>query len=151
HCILLAKNQEGLKNIYKLVSYSHIDYFYRVPRIPRSLLEKLRDGILVGSGCDKGEVFETMMQKSADEAEKAAAFYDYIEVHPPANYAHVLQGDLLAAEAEILDIITRLVEMPTRMQTTGRAPGNTHCIDEPEKLCRAILIASHTGNPLNRQ
>src|SRR5690625_4781414 len=62
HCILLAKNQEGLKNIYKLVSYSHIDYFYRVPRIPRSLLEKLREGILVGSGCDKGEVFETMMQ-----------------------------------------------------------------------------------------
>src|SRR5690625_1939294 len=151
HCILLAKNQEGLKNIYKLVSYSHIDYFYRVPRIPRSLLEKLRDGILVGSGCDKGEVFETMMQKSADEAEKAAAFYDYIEVHPPANYAHLIERDLVQNEAQILDIITKLVEMGKRMNKTVVATANTHYIDESEKLYRQILIASQKGNPLNTQ
>src|SRR5699024_942298 len=62
HCILLVQNEEGLKNLYKLISHSHIDYFYRVPRIPRSVLQKLRNGILVGSACDQGEIFETMMQ-----------------------------------------------------------------------------------------
>src|SRR5699024_8383591 len=90
HCTLLAKNETGLKNLYKLISKSHIDYFYRVPRIPRSVLQKHREGLLVGSACDQGEVFETMMQKSADEAEKAAEFYDYIEIQPPTNYINLV-------------------------------------------------------------
>ncbi|MFD1037950.1 PolC-type DNA polymerase III [Virgibacillus byunsanensis] len=151
HCILLAKNQEGLKNIYKLVSRAHIDYFYRVPRIPRSLLQKLRNGILVGSACDKGEVFETMMQKSAEEAEKVAEFYDYIEVQPPANYAHLVEKDLVQNESQLLDIITKLVELGARMNKTVVATGNAHYIDEQDKLYRQILIASQAGNPLNRQ
>src|SRR5699024_11299359 len=83
HCTLLAQNQEGLKNIYKLVSYAHINYFYRVPRIPRSLLQKHREGVLIGTACDEGEVFETMMQKSQEEAEEVAEFYDFIEVQLP--------------------------------------------------------------------
>ncbi|UJL47964.1 PolC-type DNA polymerase III [Virgibacillus sp. NKC19-16] len=151
HCILLAKTQEGLKNLYKLVSYAHVNYFYRVPRIPRSLLQKLRNGILVGSGCDKGEVFETMMQKSAEEAEKVAEFYDYIEVQPPANYAHLIEKDLVQNEAQILDIITKLVEMGKRMNKRVVATGNVHYIEKHEKLYRQILIASQAGNPLSRQ
>lgn len=70
HAILMAKTQVGLKNMFKLVSYSNVDYFYRVPRIPRSVLEKYRDGILVGSACANGEVFTAMMQKGKDEARK---------------------------------------------------------------------------------
>lgn len=65
HMTLLATSDVGLKNLYKLVSYSHLNYFYRVPRVPRSLLKKYREGILVGTACDKGEVFEAMMQKSS--------------------------------------------------------------------------------------
>src|SRR5690606_5579799 len=91
HCTLLAQTEAGLKNLFKLVSISHLNYFYRVPRIPRSLLEKHREGILVGSGCDKGEVFEAMMQKGSAEAEKAAAFYDYLEVHPKPVYAPLIE------------------------------------------------------------
>src|SRR5699024_6510557 len=83
HATLLAQNEVGLKNIYKLVSMSHIDYFYRVPRIPRSKITAHREGILIGSACHQGEVFETIMQKSTEEAEKVAEFYDYIEVQPP--------------------------------------------------------------------
>src|SRR5699024_10461490 len=94
HCTLLAQNDIGMKNLYKLISYAHVSYFYRVPRIPRSLLQKHREGILVGSACDQGEVFETMMQKSAEEAETAAEFYDYIEVQPPANYTHLIEREL---------------------------------------------------------
>lgn len=151
HCTLLAQNQEGLKNIYKLVSQAHIDYFYRVPRIPRSLLQKLREGILVGTACDKGEVFETMMQKSVEEAEKSAQFYDYIEVQPPGNYAHLLELELVQNEAQILEIIANLVEMGKRLNKPVVATGNVHYLDNRDKLYREILVASQKGNPLNRQ
>ena len=151
HCTLMAQTQAGLKNIYKLVSMAHIDYFYRVPRIPRSLLKELREGIIVGSGCDKGEVFETMMQKSAEEAENIAEFYDYIEVQPPANYAHLIERDLVQNESQILDIIKKIVDMGKRMNKTVVATGNVHYIDDHDKLYRQILIASQAGNPLNRQ
>ncbi|MUK89879.1 PolC-type DNA polymerase III [Ornithinibacillus sp. L9] len=150
HCTLIAKNEEGLKNLYKLVSHAHIDYFYRVPRIPRSLLQKLREGVLVGTACDQGEVFETMMQKSADEAESVAEFYDYIEIQPPANYTHLIEKDLVQNEAQILDIITKIVDLGAKMNKTVVATGNVHYIDEHEKLYRQILIASQGGNPLNR-
>ncbi|SES76098.1 DNA polymerase III catalytic subunit, PolC type [Oceanobacillus limi] len=150
HCTLIAKNEEGLKNLYKLVSHAHIDYFYRVPRIPRSLLQKLRSGILVGTACDQGEVFETMMQKSAEEAESVAAFYDYIEVQPPTNYTHLIEKDLVQNEAQILDIITKIVDLGTRIDKPVIATGNVHYIEQHEKLYRQILIASQAGNPLNR-
>ena len=151
HCILLATNSTGLKNMYQLVSESHINYFYRVPRIPRSRLSKLREGILIGSGCDKGEVFETMMQKSEEEAEKVADFYDYIEIQPPGNYYHLMERDLVQNESQIYDILKRIVAMAERLGKTVVATGNTHYIEPHEGQYRQILIKSQNGNPLNRQ
>ena len=78
HCTIFAVNDEGLKNLFKLVSYSHISTFLRVPRITRSTLQKHREGLIVGSGCDKGEVFEGLMQKPLEEVEEIAKFYDYL-------------------------------------------------------------------------
>ncbi|EQB36384.1 MULTISPECIES: PolC-type DNA polymerase III [Virgibacillus] len=150
HCILLAQTQEGLKNIYKLVSHAHIDYFYRVPRIPRSLVQKMRNGILIGSACDQGEVFETMMQKSEEEAESVADFYDYIEIQPPANYSHLIEKDLVQNEAQIMDIIKKLVKLGERIEKRVVATGNVHYLDDHDKVYRQILVASQAGNPLNR-
>ena len=151
HCTLIAQNDVGLKNIYKLVSYSHIHYFYRMPRIPRSLLEKYREGILIGTACNQGEVFETILQKSEDEAEKVAEFYDYIEVQPPANYAHLLASDLVQNEAQILEVIQKITELGEKLEKPVVATGNVHYIDDHEKIYRQILIKSQAGNPLNRQ
>ncbi|GAB4072569.1 PolC-type DNA polymerase III [Barrientosiimonas marina] len=151
HCILLAQTQEGMKNLYKLVSYAHINYFYRVPRIPRSVLQKLRQGILVGTACDDGEVFEAMMQKSADEAEKAAEFYDYIEVQPPANYSHLIEKELVQNESQILDIIAKMTAMGERMNKPVIATGDPHYLEDHDKIYRQILISSQPGNALNRQ
>jgi len=150
HCTILARTQEGLKNIYKLVSSAHIDYFYRVPRVPRSLLKKYREGLLIGTACDQGEVFETMMQKSEEEAERAAAFYDYIEVQPPANYAHLIEKDLVQNTAQILDIIKKLTALGERMNKPVLATGNVHYLEDHDKMYRQILIASQAGNPLSR-
>lgn len=151
HCTLLVQNEEGLKNLYKLISHSHIDYFYRVPRIPRSVLQKLRNGILVGSACDQGEIFETMMQKSEEEAEKVAAFYDYIEVQPPANYVHLIDRGLVQNEAQVLDVITKIVRLGDRLEKPVVATGNVHYLEDHDKLYRQILLASQKANPLNRQ
>ncbi|WP_079480154.1 PolC-type DNA polymerase III [Halobacillus salinus] len=151
HCILLVQNNTGLKNLYRLVSESHLNYFYRVPRIPRSRLQKYREGILIGSGCDKGEVFETMMQKSEEEAEKVADFYDYLEIQPPGNYYHLLEKDLVQNEAQIYDILKKIVAMGERMGKTVVATGNTHYVEPHEGQYRQILIKSQNGNPLARQ
>ncbi|WP_026675841.1 PolC-type DNA polymerase III [Fictibacillus gelatini] len=152
HCILLAKTQQGLKNLYKLVSESHIDYFYRTPRIPRSRLSKYREGILVGSGCDKGEVFEGMMQKGAEEVEGIAAFYDYLEIQPPSNYYHLIEKELVQDELALREILTNIVKLGEKLNKPVVATGNVHYLNETDAIYRKILISSQGGaNPLNKQ
>lgn len=151
HCTILAQNEVGLKNLYKLVSYAHINYFYRVPRIPRSVLEKNREGLIIGTACDQGEVFEKMMQTSAEEAEKVAEFYDYIEIQPPSNYVHLIDKELVQNEAQIFDILKKLVALGEKLNKPVVATGNVHYLNENDKQYRQILISSQAGNPLNRQ
>ncbi|WP_208592559.1 PolC-type DNA polymerase III [Gracilibacillus suaedae] len=151
HATLLAVDQEGLKNIYKLVSLAHIDYFYRVPRIPRSKLQQYREGILVGTACDQGEVFETMMQKSKEQAEKVAQFYDFIEVQPPENFVHLYDRELVQNEAQLFDIIRNIVQLAQELDKPCVATGNVHHLEKNDMVYRQILIASQSGNPLNRQ
>ncbi|WP_336822505.1 PolC-type DNA polymerase III [Sporosarcina sp. USHLN248] len=151
HCTLLATDDEGLKNLFKLVSYSHMDYFYRVPRIPRSLLIKHRKGILVGSGCDKGEVFEGLMQKSIDEVEEIAKFYDYLELHPKPVYSHLIEMELVRDEWNLEDIMRKMIKLGKKTGLPVCATGNVHYIDETDAMYRQVLVRSQGGaNPLNR-
>lgn len=151
HCTLLAQNDIGLKNLFKLVSLSHINYFYRVPRIPRSVLQQHREGIIVGSGCDKGEVFEGMMQKSPDEVEKIAEFYDYFEVMPPEVYAHLIEMEYVRDEQSLQSIISNIVKLGKKMNKPVVATGNVHYLHPNDKIYRQILVSSQGGaNPLNR-
>ncbi|WP_071395303.1 PolC-type DNA polymerase III [Bacillus tuaregi] len=151
HCTLLAQTDIGLKNLFKLVSISHINYFYRVPRIPRSQLEKYREGIIVGSACDKGEVFEGMMQKGPEEVEKAARFYDYLEVHPKEVYQHLIELELIRDEKALEEIIHNIVKLGEKLNIPVVATGNVHYLNPNDKIYRKILISSQGGaNPLNR-
>lgn len=151
HCTLLVQNEVGLKNLFKLVSISCLNYFYRVPRIPRSVLQKYREGILVGSGCDKGEVFEGMMQKSPEEVETAARFYDYIEVMPKAVYAPLIEMELIRDQKSLEDIIGNIIKLGEKLDIPVAATGNVHYLNENDKIYRKILINSQGGaNPLNR-
>jgi DNA polymerase III subunit alpha, Gram-positive type len=151
HCTLLAQTEQGLKNLFKLISIAHIEYFYRVPRIPRSVLQKYREGILVGSACDKGEVFEGMMQKSPDEVESVATFYDYIEVMPKPVYAPLIEMELVRNEKALEQIIGNIVALGAKLGIPVVATGNVHYLNENDKIYRKILISSQGGaNPLNR-
>jgi DNA polymerase III subunit alpha, Gram-positive type len=151
HCTVLAQTEVGLKNLFKLVSISQIEYFYRVPRIPRSVLQKYREGLLVGSGCNKGEVFEGMMQKSPEEVENVARFYDYLEVMPKAVYAPLLEMELVRDDKALEDIIGNIVKLGDKLDIPVVATGNVHYLNENDKIYRKILVNSQGGaNPLNR-
>jgi DNA polymerase-3 subunit alpha (Gram-positive type) len=151
HVTIMAQNETGLKNLFKLVSLSHLEYFYRVPRIPRSKLEKYREGLLIGTACDRGEVFENMMQKSAEEAEKVAAFYDYIEVQPPGNYEHLIELEIVRDRQSLQEIISNVVKLGEKMDKPVVATGNVHYLNPEDKIYRKILVSSQGGaNPLNR-
>ncbi|MBM4763930.1 PolC-type DNA polymerase III [Bacillus sp. B15-48] len=151
HCTLLAQTETGLKNLFKLISISHLTYFHRIPRIPRSVLQKYREGILVGSACDKGEVFGTMMQKSMEEAEEVAQFYDYLEVMPKPVYSHLLELELVRDEKSLENIITNIVKLGGKLNLPVVATGNVHYLNKNDKIYRKILVSSQGGaNPLNR-
>ncbi|HYK74545.1 MAG TPA: PolC-type DNA polymerase III, partial [Pseudoneobacillus sp.] len=151
HCTLLAQNEVGLKNLFKLVSISQLQYFYRVPRIPRSVLQKHREGLLVGSACDKGEVFEGMMQKGPEEVEGIARFYDYLEVLPKQVYAHLLEMELVRDNKALEDIIKNIIKLGEKLEIPVVATGNVHYLNETDKIHRKILVNSQGGaNPLNR-
>jgi DNA polymerase III subunit alpha, Gram-positive type len=151
HVTLLAQNEIGLKNLFKLVSLSHIQYFYRVPRIPRSVLQQHREGILVGSGCDKGEVFDNMIQKAPEEVEEIAQFYDFLEVHPPEVYKPLIEMDYVKDEEMLKEIISHIVKLGEKLNIPVVATGNVHYLNPEDKIYRKILISSQGGaNPLNR-
>lgn len=151
HCTLIAQTAAGLKNLFKIISIAHIEYFYRVPRVPRSLLQKYREGIIVGSACDKGEVFEGMMQKTPEEVEEAARFYDYLEVMPKEVYAPLIEMELVRDEKALEQIIGNIVELGDKLEIPVVATGNVHYLNENDKIYRKILISSQGGaNPLNR-
>ena len=151
HVTILAQTQAGLKNLFKLISMSNIDYYYRVPRIPRSQLTKLREGLLIGSACSKGEIFEAMMQKGKEEAKKRAAFYDYIEIMPKPVYAPLIEAELVKNTHDLEDIIQNLVNIGDELGKPVVATGNVHYLNEEDAIYRKILVNSMGGaNPLNR-
>ncbi|WP_420842922.1 PolC-type DNA polymerase III [Fructilactobacillus cliffordii] len=152
HVVLLTQTQAGLKNLFKLVSLAHIKYYYRVPRIPRSELEKYREGLLVGSACSSGEVFTSLMQKGEAEALTKARFYDYLEVQPQAAYQPLIDSHLISDRGKLQTIIKNLVKVADQAQLPLVATGDVHYLDPHDFIYRKILINSQGGaNPLNRQ
>lgn len=150
HVTLIVQNQEGLKNLFKIVSASLVKYYYRTPRIPRSLLNEYREGILIGTACDEGELFTAVMQKDQSEVEKIAKFYDFIEVQPPALYQDLMDRELIRDNETLTQIYKRLIDAGKSANIPVIATGNAHYLYEHDAIARKILIASQPGNPLNR-
>ncbi|WP_297815576.1 PolC-type DNA polymerase III [uncultured Lactobacillus sp.] len=147
HMTVLALNQEGLKNMYKLVSLASTKYFYRVPRTPLSELRKYHKGLLFGSGCWQGEVFISMMQKGYDEAREKAKFYDFLEVQPPANYQTLIDDHLISDEDELHEIISNIYKLGKELGKPVVATGDSHYVEPHEAIYRKILLAAQKANP----
>lgn len=145
HCNIYALNEVGKKNLFKIVSLSHTDYFNRVACIPKSKLVELREGLLISSGCEKGEFFEAVLNKSAEEAEEVAAFYDVLEIQPVEINMHLVERGLVASRAHLEDANRRIYELGQKLNKPVIATGNVHYLDPKDKLARDITINGITG------
>ncbi|MFC4598980.1 PolC-type DNA polymerase III [Cohnella hongkongensis] len=152
HCGIYALNAVGKKNLYKLISLSHTDYFHRVACIPKSKLTELREGLLVVSGCEKGELFETTLNKSIEDAEEVAAFYDVLEIQPIDFYLHLLEKGLVGSRASLEEALRRIVRLGEKLSKPVIATGNVHYLQPRDKIFRDITIHGITGfSPLKDQ
>lgn len=150
HATLYVVNQVGLKNIFKLVSLSNTKYFEGVPRIPRTVLDAHREGLILGTACQEGEVFDDLLSKGMDDAVKTAGYYDFIEVMPPALYAPMIAKEQFKDMAEIEETIKQLIEVGRRAGLPVLATGNVHYIDPEEEIYREIIVrALGQGAPIN--
>ncbi|MFC4307383.1 PolC-type DNA polymerase III [Cohnella boryungensis] len=152
HCCIYALNAVGKKNLFKLISLSHTEYFHRVACIPKSKLIEHREGLLIVSGCEKGELFETVLNKSIEEAEEIAAFYDVLEIQPLDFYMHLLDKGLVASRSALEEALRRIVRLGEKLVKPVIATGNVHYLQPREKIFRDITIHGITGfSPLKDQ
>jgi DNA polymerase-3 subunit alpha (Gram-positive type) len=141
HCMLYAASEEGRQHLYQLVSHSHTRSFYRKPLIDKALLASKRGGLLVGSACEKGELYQALLEDApAERLEAIAAFYDYLEVQPPENNAFLVR-DGKATEEQLRDYVRRIVELGIRLGKPVVATSDLHFLDPEDSLYRSILQA----------
>lgn len=145
HSGIYALNMTGKKNLFKLVSMSHTEYFKRVACIPKSRLAEMREGLLIMSGCEKGEFFEAVLNKSMEEAEGIADFYDVLEIQPLTMYMHLVDKGLVGSVEELKTAIRKVVEIGFKLNKPVVATGNVHYLDPRDKLYRDITIHGITG------
>lgn len=167
HVILLAKNKKGLDNLYRLVSISELKYFYRKPRIPKELLAKFRDGLIIGSACAQGELIDAIINcKSDAELEEIASFYDYLEIQPIHNNDYLKRRDESAnikfddklkarlkieTDEDLRDINRRVVALAEKLGKPLVATCDAHFLNEDDAIYREIMMFGKTMKGFDKQ
>ena len=147
HCILLVKNKVGLKNLYKLISRSNLDYFHKKPRMPKSLIHEMREGLIIGSACSEGELYHAFLTKqSKEKIVEIANFYDYLEIQPVGNNEYMITSQRDGCENidsfdDIQDINKAIITLGDELGKLTVATGDVHFLNKNDSKYRAILQA----------
>ena len=140
HINIIALNKKGLKNLFKIVSYANTTYLYKTPRIPRSVINEYREGLLIGSGCYESEVFKQASSKSEEELSNIIRFYDYVEVQPPECYSHLVETGDFANEGEVISNINKIINTTIDAGKLIVATGDVHHLTRGDKIYREIIV-----------
>ena len=144
HIIILAKNDVGRINLYKLVSMSHLTYFARRPRIPKSQLEKYREGLIIGSACEAGELFQAVLREAPEtDLAKIVDFYDYLEVQPLGNNAFMLRDEksTVKSREDLINLNKKIIQLGDRYGKPVCATCDVHFLDPQDEVYRRIILA----------
>ena len=140
HFNAIAMNKTGLKNLFKIISLANTTYLYKTPRILRSVLNDLREGLLIGSGCYESEVFVLAKSKEGEELNNIINFYDYVEVQPPEVYGHLIQTSDFKNESEVLEHIKKIIAATKDCGKMIVATGDVHHFKREDKIYREIIV-----------
>ncbi len=145
HAIILAKNNVGRMNLYRLVSESHLNYFSRRPRIPKSLLSQYREGLILGSACEAGELYRALLEQKSDaEIARLVDFYDYLEIQPLGNNRFMIESDRtpgITSMEDIMEINRRIVRLGEQFQKPVAATCDVHFLNPEDEIYRRIIMA----------
>ena len=152
HAIILAQNYVGLRNLYKLISISHLDYFYKKPRILKSIYKENCEGLILGSACEQGEIYRAIVAgKTDEEIEDIAKDYDYLEIQPLGNNMFMVRNGTVPDEKALQDINKKIVELGDKLGKPVVATCDVHFMDPQDEIYRRILMAGQGYDDADEQ
>lgn len=152
HIIILTKDYVGLKNLYKLISFSHITYFNKRPRIPRSLLNRYRQGLIIGSACERGELYQAVFNKqSQEEIESTAKYYDYLEIQPLGNNQFYIDQGKVSSEQDLIDVNKSIIKLGEKLNIPVVATTDAHFLNPEDEIYRRIIMAGQGFSDADKQ
>lgn len=152
HGIILAKTQEGLKNLYQLITKSHIDYFFRTPRIPKSEILNHRNGLILGTACEAGELYQAILQKNPEDTiDQIISFYDYLEIQPLKNNQFLIDKEIVESEETLININKKIVALGEKHNKPVVATCDTHFLEPEDEVFRRIIMTGRGFDDADKQ
>lgn len=152
HATIYARNNIGLRNLYELVSKSHLEYFYRWPRLPKTLIQAHREGLIIGSACTSGELYEGIINGlSEDELEEIIEFYDFLEIQSLENNHYLIERGLVKDVYELMEINRRIYSLGKKFDKRVVATGDVHYLEPQDQYLRTILLSGQGYKDISQE